>query len=152
MLKKTNFPVINCFVLMNFLFSYLKGFKVFFESEIKSCLNKTWIYIFFIIINIMHQYLNNFEIYLIYMYMLVFLHIKIQSGTIKCDKQIQLGVLASMLRRLIIACAIMNCITRIIILIMYIITLVLESKLNYDIFKNNILTIIKKIKLTKNEK
>lgn len=31
-------------------------------------------------------------------------------------------------------------------------TLVLESKLNYDIFKNNILTIIKKIKLTKNEK
>jgi len=57
-----------------------------------------------------------------------------------------------MLRRLIIACAIMNCITRIIMLVMYIITLVLESKLNYDIFKNNILTIIKKIKLTKNEK
>lgn len=37
-------------------------------------------------------------------------------------------------------------------LVMYIITLVLESKLNYDIFKNNILKIIKKIKLTKNEK
>ena len=32
--------------------------------------------------------------------------------------------------------------------VMYIITLVLESKLNFDIFKNNILTILKEIKLS----